>query len=154
MPLSVAAINAVHDWFHRGASAPTLPASWYYALLSAVPSGGSPNGTEITTGGVTRQARARNTTLWSGTQGAGTTGASTGTDTPGVVGNNDAIVFIAGATAAVTGAVAVGLFDASSSGNLWEWAYIKDGAGSPVTRAWSEGDEISIALGDWEWELS
>jgi hypothetical protein len=153
MPLAVAAINSIHDWFHRGASAPTLPGTWYYGLLSAVPTLGDPNGVEITTGGVTRQGRARNTTLWSGTQSAGSTGASTGTDTPGIVSNNDEIVFVASASAAVSGAVAVGLFDASSGGNLWEWIYITAG-GTPVTRNWAEGDAIAIAPGDAEFELS
>ena len=153
MPLTVAAINAIHDWFHRGASAPTLPSSWYYALLSATPSGGSPNGTEITVGGVSRVAVTRDTTDWSGTQGAGTTGASTGTATPGIVRNNTLIEFVGEATAAVTGAVAVGLFDASSSGNLWEWAYIT-ASGVPVTRSWAEGDPIQIPISQIQWQLS
>jgi hypothetical protein len=153
MPLSVAAINALHDWFHRGASAPTLPTNWYYALLSAVPTGGLPNGTEITAGGVARVEVARNTTVWSGTQGAGTTGASSGTSTPGIVRNNTEIEFVDEATAAVTGAVAVGLFDASSGGNLWEWAYIT-ASGSPVTRSWADGDPIAIPISDMQWQLS
>lgn len=153
MPLNIAAINSVRDWFDRGVSAPTLPSAWHYALLSAIPSGGSPNGVEITAGGVTRQSRTRNTTLWSGTQGAGSTGASTGTTTPGIVSNNDEIVFVASASAAVTGAVAIGKFDASSGGNLWEWIYIRSG-GVPVTRNWAAGDAVSILPGQAEWALS
>jgi hypothetical protein len=154
MPLTVAAINAVHDWFHRGAAAPTLPANWYYALLSAVPTTGLPNGTEITAGGVARVSRARNTTLWSGTQGAGSTGASSGTTTPGVVRNNDEIEFAASASAAVSGAVGIGLFDAASGGNCWEWTYIKDSGGTPVSRSWATGDRVYIAEDAAQWRLS
>ncbi|MGA0608819.1 phage tail fiber protein [Caldimonas sp. KR1-144] len=154
MPLAVAAINELIDYYFRGASAPTLPANFYYTLLSAIPSGGSPNGTEITAGGVTRQARARNTTQWSGTQGAGTTGASTGTTTPGITRNNDKITFAASASADVSGAVAVGLFDASTGGNLKVWAYIRNSGGTPVTRNWLAGDEIAIEISAMQWQLS
>lgn len=141
MAMPTAEQNTWIDWILRGQTAPSLPATWYAALLSAVPTGGLPNGTEITTGGVTRQALSRALATFSGTQGAGSTSASSGTS--GASSNNADIEFIDEATAAITGAVAVGLFDASSSGNCRFWGYITAG-GAPITRDWAEGDQVVI----------
>lgn len=153
MPLTVSTINALHDWFHRGQAAPTLPGTWYLALLSAVPGPGLPNGTEITAGGVTRQALTRSLAAVSGTQSAGSTTASSGTTSPGEVSNNSAITFVASASAPVTGAVAVGAFDASSGGNCWEWIYIT-ASGSPTTRNWAAGDPVALAAGQLKLRLA
>lgn len=152
MPLTVSAINALQDWFHRGAAAPALPGSWYYALLSAIPDSTNPNGVEVTTGGVARVAVVRDTNAWSGTQGAGSTGASNGTTTPGIVRNNAPVSFAASATASVT-AVAVGLFSASSAGTCWEWEYIT-ASGTPVSRTWAIGDVIAIPTSSASWSMS
>lgn len=145
MAMTNAEKNTRIDWELRGQSAPTLPGSWYAALLSAIPSGGLPNGTEITAGGVARQAMTRALATWSGTQGAGSTSASSGTS--GTSSNNADIVFAASASAAISGAVAVGLFDASSGGNLRHWGYITDTGGSPITRSWADGDVVMVEAG-------
>ena len=145
MAMTNAEKNTRIDWELRGQLAPTLPGSWYAALLSAIPSGGLPNGTEITAGGVARVAMTRALATWSGTQGAGSTSASSGTS--GTSSNNADIVFAASASAAISGAVAVGLFDASSGGNLRHWGYIVDSAGDPITRAWSAGDVVMVEAG-------
>lgn len=59
---------------------------------------------------------------WAGTQGAGTTAASSGTS--GQTSNNSTITFGA-PTSAQTGVVcAVGFFDASTSGNPWVWTML------------------------------
>ena len=60
---------------------------------------------------------------WSGTQGAGTTVASTGTS--GTTSNNGAITFPAPTADWVTGTERIwgwAMYDASSGGNCWEWA--------------------------------
>lgn len=142
--------NTWIDWILRGQTAPTLPASWYAALLSAIPSGGLPNGTEITTGGVTRKALSRALATFSGTQGAGSTTASSGTS--GTSSNNADIEFVASASTAITGAVAVGLFDASSGGNVIFWGYIT-AEGAPVTRSWASGDQVVISADSLQFVL-
>lgn len=150
--LTVSAINAMHDWFHRGQAVPALPGSWYYVLLSAVPDASHPNGTEVTTGGVSRVVVARSLANWSGTQGAGSTTASSGTTSPGIVRNNGVITF-SGAASAEVSAVAVGLFDAAVGGNCWEWEYIT-ASGTPVSRTWAIGDSILIPTDSAQWQLS
>ena len=151
MSMPAAQQNAWIDWILRGQTAPTLPASWYATLLSAIPGPGLPNGTEITTGGVTRQEIARSLAAMSGTQGAGSTTASSGTS--GTSSNNADIEFVDTASAAVSGAVAVGLFDASSSGNCIFWGYIT-ADGEPVTRSWETGDPVVIEAGALQFVLA
>ncbi len=142
--------NTWIDWILRGQTAPTLPASWHAALLSAVPGPGLPNGTEITSGGVARQSITRSLTNFSGTQGAGSTVASSGTS--GTSSNNIDIEFVVSASGAISGAVAVGMFDAASGGNIWFWGYITAN-GTPVTRSWAAGDQVRIAAGDLQFVI-
>lgn len=135
--------NAWGDWILRGQTAPVLPASWHAVLLSAPPSGVNPNGVEITVGGVTRQDLLRDLDTFCGTQGAGSTAPSSGTS--GTFSNNGEIEFASSASAPISGAVAVGLFDAAAAGNCWFWGYIT-ADGAPVTRAWASGDRVYIDL--------
>lgn len=151
MAMTTAQQNAWIDWILRAQSAPTLPGSWYAALLSAVPGPGLPNGTEITAGGVARVAIARSLANFSGTQGAGSTSASSGTS--GTSSNNIDIEFVASASGAISGAVAVGLFNQSSGGNVWFWGYIT-AEGTPVTRSWSAGDRVMIDSGDLQFVIA
>lgn len=116
---------------------------WYATLLSAMPSGGSPNGVEITDGGVARVHLPRDLNTWSGTQGAGSTAASSGTSR--TISNNVEIEFVDEASAAISGAVGVGLFDASSAGNC-RWAGRITAGGSEVTRSWALGDRVFIDI--------
>lgn len=98
--------------FIRGQGLSTLPAAWHIAPLSAYTDAGV---TEITTSGLTRASVTRNLANWAGTQGDGSTLVSSGsTHTT----SNNAIVALGTATGSAT-MVAVGFFDASSSGNCW-----------------------------------
>jgi hypothetical protein len=74
--------------------------------------------------GYARVAIASSLTAWSGTQGAGTTVASTGSS--GQVSNNSAIAF-AQVTTALGLVVGVGMWDAATSGNAWEFAIQSSG---------------------------
>lgn len=150
MAMPSAQQNTWIDWILRGQTAPTLPGSWYAALMSAVPGPGLPNGTEITAGGVTRQALSRALATWSGTQGAGSTSASSGTS--GTSSNNADIEFAAAASGTISGAIAVGLFDASSSGNCWLYGLIT-ASGTPVVRTWAPGDPVIINAGDLQFVM-
>lgn len=114
------------------------PSTWYLALLSAA----SPSAhTEVTAGGVARVAVACSLANWAGTQGAGTTSASSGTS--GQTTPNVEIEFVASASAAVA-ATHVGFFDAASGGNLCRYYPLRDGAGSPITRNWATGERVFI----------
>lgn len=108
----------------------TLPTNWYVALGSAAVDGAF---TELSGTGYARELIARSLVAWSGTQGAGTTLASTGTSH--ITSNNAAIDFGISGSAWGT-ASAVGLYDASSGGNFWMWIDLEDviviGNGDPV----------------------
>lgn len=74
-------------------------------------------------GGYARVAVVASLANWSGTQGAGTTVASSGTT--GQSSNNIAITFAAPSADWIAGTERVwgwAMFDAASAGNLWEWA--------------------------------
>lgn len=100
--------NALAD-YRRGGGI-TLPANWYLAFLSSFDDTG---GVEV--GGMARFLMPRSLIQWSGTQGQGTTIASNGSSH--TTRNNLALNM--GTVASTGTAVAIGFFDASSSGNLW-----------------------------------
>lgn len=115
--------NKLIDWKFRGqalgitggsAAAGTGPTNYYFALFTAAPSD-SGGGTEVTGGSYARVTYASSLANWAGTQGAGTTTASSGTG--GVTSNNNAVTFPA-PTANWGTVTHWGLFDASSGGNL------------------------------------
>jgi hypothetical protein len=126
----------------------TFPTTRWIALYSALPTRNTA-GTEITTGaGYTGYARVSmdpSLTNWSGTQGAGTTLASSGTDDE--VSNNVAVEFSAALAAAWPGIVGWGEFDAATAGNLLKFGSIVDSNGDPITRSFSIGDPVSFAAG-------
>lgn len=108
--------NKLVDWLLRG-QAFTPPTNTYAALLTAAPSDAG-GGTEVSGGNYARVAIASGLTTWAGTQGAGTTVASTGTS--GTTSNNAAITFPV--PSADWGRVThFALFDAASGGNLLLW---------------------------------
>lgn len=74
---------------------------------------------EVSGGAYARVSITRGLTTWSGTQGAGTTVASTGTG--GQSSNNGAVTFPA-PTANWGVLYGMGLYDAATVGNLWLWA--------------------------------
>lgn len=92
----------------------SLPADWHVGLLSAY---SDSSVTEITGTSYARQAVTRSLANWSGTQGSGTTLASSGTSHRST--NNVAVNFGTAGSAWGT-VVAVALFDASTGGNcVW-----------------------------------
>lgn len=109
--------NKLIDWLVRG-QAFTPPATVYVALLTAAPSD-TGGGTEVSGGNYARASVASSLANWAGTQGAGTTVASSGTG--GTTSNNASIAF--NTPSAAWGVVThVGLYDAVSGGNLLMWA--------------------------------
>lgn len=137
MPLTNYHRNKLIDYWYRGESY-AQPSSLWAALLSAATASSH---TEVTAGGVARVEISCSTSNWSGTQGDGTTSASSGTT--GTTSNNNEIEFVSSAGATVT-ASHVGIFNAASSGNLLEYVAIRDGAGNAITRSWGSGDRVVI----------
>lgn len=119
--------NKILDWLMRGqalgitggsAAAGTGPTNLYVALLTAAPSD-TGGGTEVSGGSYARVNVASSMANWSGTQGAATTVASSGTT--GTISNNNAVTFPA-PTANWGVCTHFALYDASSAGNLLMWA--------------------------------
>jgi hypothetical protein len=140
-------LNKLHDANHRAQSI-TFPATRYIALFTVMPTRGTA-GTELSVGaGFTayaRQALAASLANWSGTQGDGTTAASSGTTDH--ITNNAVVTFHAALTVAWAGIVGWGEFDASTSGNLLEFGPIVDSAGNAITRSFAIGDAVAFAPG-------
>jgi hypothetical protein len=114
----------------------TLPTNWFMALGSAA----SDNSfTELTGTGYARVSYARSLANWSGTQGAGTTLASTGTSHTSS--NNNAISWGNPGSAWGT-ANYVGFFDALSSGNCWMYVPI-----SAIVITTGSPNPVQIAAG-------
>lgn len=135
--------NKLVDHVFRG-QAFSAPANLYLGLLTAAPTDAG-GGTECTGGDYARAEVACSTTNWSGTQGAGTTAASSGTS--GTISNNIAITFPL-PTASWGTVVAVGIYDASTAGNLIAW-----GAVSP-SKTISNGDAApQFAAGDFQFSI-
>ncbi len=120
----------------------TLPASWHFALGA---SADDTSFTEVTGTSYARVAVTRSLANFCGTQGAGTTVASTGTSH--ITRNNGAIVFPTAGSGGWTTANFVGLFDASSGGNCWFYGPL----GSAITVA--SGSNYTIAISAAVYEL-
>lgn len=108
--------NKLIDYVFRGQTF-TAPTTIYVALFTANPSD-SGGGTEVSGGSYARVAVSSSLANWAGTQSAGSTVASSGTS--GTTSNNATITFPAPSANwnTITG---IGLFDASTSGNLLWW---------------------------------
>lgn len=118
-------------------TAPTLPASlWYIGLLSIAADSGV---TELTGANLARKSIGRSLAAWAGTQGAGTTTASSGTSHQ--TSNNADVQFLAASADLAAAANYYGIFDAASSGNCW--AYIP--IGTPLVV--HSGDAPSVPAG-------
>lgn len=106
--------NKIVDAVLRGQTL-GAPATGYVALYTACPTD-STAGTEVTGGSYARVAIVSSLANWAGTQGAGTTVASSGTG--GTTSNNVVITFPT--PTANWGTVACwGITDAATVGNLW-----------------------------------
>lgn len=119
--------NKLLDWLLRGqaigitgasAAAGTGPTNTYVALLTAAPSDAG-GGTEVSGGSYARVTVSSSMANWAGTQSSGSTTASSGTG--GTTSNNNAITFPS-PTANWGTVTHVGVYDASSGGNLLFWS--------------------------------
>lgn len=108
--------NKIIDWLVRG-QAFTPPATVYISLHTAAPSDAT-GGTEVSGGSYARVAVASSLANWAGTQAAASTTASSGTS--GTTSNNGTITFPA-PTANWGTITHIGIYDASSAGNLLFW---------------------------------
>lgn len=105
--------NKLVDHVFRG-QAYTAPATIYFGLFTAAPTDAG-GGTEVTGGSYARASLAASLANFAGTQGAGTTVASTGTT--GTTSNNTVISFPA-PTANWGTVTHLATFDAPTGGNL------------------------------------
>jgi hypothetical protein len=106
--------NKIIDLIFRGGTL-TTPSGLYVALFTVAPTAAG-GGTEVTGGSYARAALAPTATNWAATNAAGST-AATSSGTSGTTSNNVAISFPA-PTANWGTIVAVGIFDASTGGDL------------------------------------
>lgn len=116
--------NKLIDWLFRAqaigitgasAAAGTGPANLYVGLLSTNPTDSTP-GTEVTGNSYARVTVVSSLVNWAGTQGAGTTVASTGST--GTTSNNAQILFPTPSPAGWGVVTGVGIYDAITGGNL------------------------------------
>jgi hypothetical protein len=136
--------NALVDFFMR-AQAAGLPADWHVGLVTAIGDAETASVTEVSGGAYARVAVTRSLAAFSGTQGAGSTTASSGTS--GQSSNNAGITFPA-PTANWGTVIGVGLWDAASGGNLWVLDNIRNSDGAAITRTILNGDDApSFAAG-------
>lgn len=113
------------------------PATWYVELFTTACSD-SAAGTPVSGGSYARASLAASLANWAGTQSAGSTTASSGTG--GVTSNNAAINFPT--PSAGWGTVTHwGLYDASTSGNMWICAALT------TSKTINSGDTVSFAIG-------
>lgn len=104
--------NKIVDWLLRG-QAYTPPATLYVALMTSAASAAG-GGTEVSGGNYSRVGIAAGLTTWAGTQGDGTTAASSGGS--GKTSNNAALAFPTPSAAWGT-VVAIAIYDAPTGGN-------------------------------------
>lgn len=113
------------------------PVTWYVALYTVCPTD-STAGTEVSGGAYARVAVTAGLAAFSGTQGAGTTVASTGTG--GTVSNNAVWTFPT-PTAGWGTVVCWGVTDAATVGNIWIYSALT------VSKTINTGDAVSFAAG-------
>lgn len=108
--------NKIVDALFR-AQALGAPASWYIGLHTTTCVEGSAE-TEVSTAGTAygRQAVTSSLANWAGTQSAGSTTASTGTN---ATTSNNAPITWSASTAAWGNLQSLGFYDASTAGNQW-----------------------------------
>lgn len=108
--------NKMIDFLFRGQTF-TPPTTLYIALFTTADNDAGSTRVEVSGGSYARAAVTSSLVNWAGTQGAGTTVASTGNT--GTTSNNSSITFPA-PTANWGSVVGMGIFDAATNGNeLW-----------------------------------
>jgi hypothetical protein len=125
--------NKVLDAAIRGQAIGT-PANWYIGL-DTVACGETGTGTEVTGGSYARVAVAASLAAWAGSQSAGSTIASSGTN--GTTSNNGAISFPTPSAGWGT-VVSVRWWDASTAGNAWICTNLG------VSKTINSGDTVSF----------
>lgn len=136
--------NHLIDWFLR--AQPFTPPATIYVALDTTAGSASSCGTEVSGGGYARVAVTSSLASWAGTQGAGTTVASSGTS--GETSNNAAITFPA-PTASWGSIVGFCFFDSSTGGNELLYAPLT------VAKTVNGGDAApSFAAGALTWTLT
>lgn len=134
--------NKVLDAWLR-AQAFTFPSSSHVGLFTVAPNEAG-GGTEVTAGGYQRAQVTNSLANWAGTQGSGTTAASTGTG--GTTSNNVAVTFPV-ATADWGTVVAFGVFDSATLGNLLFYAALT------TPRSITNGSTASFAPGSLTFQI-
>lgn len=134
--------NKLIDFTLRG-QAFTPPANVYVELCASQPTASTP-GTPLSGTGYGRIAVPSTMASWAGTQGDGTTAASSGTS--GVTSNNIEVDF--GSAGAPWGTASNWeLYDAPSGGNRLLYGLIVDGLGDPAPRSIAAGDPVKFPAG-------
>ena len=135
--------NKLIDFVFRGQPF-TPPATIYFALLTSAPSDAG-GGVEVSGGGYLRVAKSASLVNFSGTQGSGSTVASTGTT--GTTSNNNPIVFPA--PTATWGVVShIATYDAATGGNLLEFGSLD------IAKTINNGDDPpSFATGAFSFQI-
>jgi hypothetical protein len=145
--------NNLIDWFFRAqaigvtgasAAAGTGPANLYIGLFTANPTDAA-GGTEVTGNAYARVGVASSLANWAGTQGAGTTAASSGTS--GTTSNNGAVAFPTPTPSGWGTVTGVGIFDASTGGNLLIWAALT------ASKTINAGDSVSFPAGSLSFQI-
>jgi hypothetical protein len=134
--------NKIIDQLFRG-QAYSFPTTLYVGLLTAAPTDSTP-GTEVSGGSYARVAVANSLANWAGTQGAGTTTASSGTS--GTTSNNNSIAFPV-ATANWGTVAYVGIYDAATNGNRLAYSALD------TPRAVLSGDPVLFAAGKLSFQI-
>lgn len=125
--------NKLIDQIFR-AQAYTFPGTLYVGLYTAAPSD-TGGGTEVTGGSYARASVTASLANFAGTQGSGTTTASSGTG--GTTSNNGTITFAT--PSASWGAVtSFGIFDAASGGNLLFYGTLS------ISKTINSGDTVTF----------
>lgn len=125
--------NKVIDWFFR-AQTFTPPAGLHVGLLTSAPSD-TGGGTEVSGNAYARQNLAPSLTNWAGTQGAGSTSTSTGTN--GTTSNNGIITFPT-PTASWGTVTHFAIYDASTGGNLLWYGALQ------IAKTINQGDTVTF----------
>jgi hypothetical protein len=132
--------NALIDHILRGRSF-TAPSTLYWALFTSAP-GDTGSGTEVTGNNYSRVSMTPSDTAFTATQG-GTSGASSGTG--GTTSNGEVVQFPTPSGSWGT-VIAVGIFDASSGGNLLIH-------GTLLGRTINTSDDVKFPVGAFSFQI-
>lgn len=145
--------NKIIDWLFRGqaigitgasAAAGTGPTNLYIGLLTANPTD-STAGTEVTGNAYARVTVASSMANWAGTQGAGTTVASSGSS--GTTSNNAVVTFPTPTPSGWGVVTGVGIYDAVSGGNLLIYSALT------VSKTINPGDAVTFPAASLSFQL-